>query len=301
MINQKWLATFMCLAKTKHFTLTAEKLHMTQPGVSQHVQKLENQLDSVLLHRHGKQFELTLAGEKLVKYGLAMQGLEQNLQDNLNEDEPLEGACKFACSGALAMQLYPDFLAHQCQYPGLQVSVEAAPTQNIIQDILKGDIDVGIVSQKIDHSELQQLQIGREQLVLILPDSARDMDINFTSLNALGFINHPDGFHFLAQVLARNPIANFTNIQAIKINSYVNQLCQILLPVSLGLGFTVLPERTINTYLKSQQPEDEHKRLHIAKLANPVNETSYFTQKRFRPLPARYEWFKKTIIQQVKQ
>jgi len=55
-----------------------------------------------------------------------MQGLEQNLQDSLNEDEPLEGACKFACSGALAMQLYPDFLAHQCQYPGLQVSVEAA-------------------------------------------------------------------------------------------------------------------------------------------------------------------------------
>lgn len=298
MINQKWLTTFMCLVKTKHFTLTAERLHMTQPGVSQHIQKLEKQLDCVLLHRHGKQFELTLAGEKLVAYGFATQQLEQDLQHNLNADEPLEGMCTFACSGALAMQLYPRFLAHQCQYPQLQVSVEAAPTQNVVQNLLKGDIDVGIISQKIQHNELQQQQIGQEQLALILPANASAMTINFANLNQLGFINHPDGFHFLTQVLAHNPITDFDNIQAIKINSYVNQLSQILLPVSLGLGFTVLPERTVHTYLNAQ-PEAEKQGLYVAKLAQPVNETVYLTQKRFRTLPARYEWFKHTIIQQV--
>ena len=37
MLNPVWLETFITLVDTGHFTQTAEKLHMTQPGVSQHI------------------------------------------------------------------------------------------------------------------------------------------------------------------------------------------------------------------------------------------------------------------------
>ena len=65
MINITWLRSFCTLVEVGHFTRTAERLHMTQSGVSQHVRKLEQQLGAELLVRQGKQFSLSDAGERL--------------------------------------------------------------------------------------------------------------------------------------------------------------------------------------------------------------------------------------------
>ena len=65
MINPVLLRSFSMLVETGHFTRTAERLHMTQSGVSQHVRKLEQLLGQDLLVRQGKQFHLTDAGNRL--------------------------------------------------------------------------------------------------------------------------------------------------------------------------------------------------------------------------------------------
>ncbi|TMN84121.1 LysR family transcriptional regulator, partial [Pseudoalteromonas phenolica] len=44
MINPTWLNTFCTLVEVNHFTQTAERLFMTQSGVSQHIKKLEQQV-----------------------------------------------------------------------------------------------------------------------------------------------------------------------------------------------------------------------------------------------------------------
>ncbi len=67
MINTLWLRSFCTLVELKHFTRTAERLHMTQSGVSQQIRKLEEQLGVVLLKRQGKTFSLTEAGERLLQ------------------------------------------------------------------------------------------------------------------------------------------------------------------------------------------------------------------------------------------
>ena len=62
MIDAKLLKTFLVLSKHRHFGRAAEELHATQPGVSQHIAKLEEQLGFVLLTRNSKGVELTAAG-----------------------------------------------------------------------------------------------------------------------------------------------------------------------------------------------------------------------------------------------
>lgn len=62
MIDAKLLKTFLALSKHRHFGRAAEELHATQPGVSQHIAKLEEQLGFVLLTRNSKGVELTAAG-----------------------------------------------------------------------------------------------------------------------------------------------------------------------------------------------------------------------------------------------
>jgi len=289
MINEKWLLTFMTLAETGHFTLTAEKLNMTQPGVSQHIQKLETQLKTQLLTRFGKKFELSLAGQKLYQYATNNAHLQQQLQQDLQYDDPHRGECRFACSGALAMFLYPQFIAYQALHPNLTVSLEAAPNKNIIKDLLDDKVDIGIVTQRLEPGQLQQVEIGKELLQLVLPASYKEQTVNAAMLRGLGFINHPDGFHFLNKINNANHLFEGKKAESIPIRGYINQANQILLPVAQGIGFTVLPESAVKQFQQQQL-------LYIVPLDNPITEPLFLTKKRYRTLAQRYTWFEKKII-----
>ncbi|MEG3641133.1 LysR family transcriptional regulator [Magnetococcus sp. PR-3] len=278
MINPTFLRTFMCVVETGHFTQTAKRLHMTQPGVSQHIQKLERQLEQPLLNRHGKSFELTVAGEQLYAYGLQQAQAEVALHRALTADCPNTGVCKLACSGAMAMQLYPKLLTWQQQHPALSMQLEAAPNPAIVARVLSNQSDLGLVTQPVQDAALAQQILGQDALCLILPAG---VEASWSTLMALGFIDHPDGDHYASQLLEANFPQSYRGMGAIPKTSYINQLSQILLPIAMGLGFTVLPHSALAAF-------PEPKRLHIAPLVHPVNETVYLITKKHRPLPARY-------------
>jgi len=288
-INQKHLNTFMKLVETKHFTHTAEQLFMTQPGVTQHIKKLEKHFNTLLLARYGKQFELTLAGEKLYQMGLSMRTLEAQLSESINHDDATRGICSITCSGALANFLYPYFVQQQSVYPQLSVFVEAAPNQNIITDLLSNNIDLGIVTRQTVHEQLKQTLVGYEELQLVLPASVDlNQDWNFAALNQIGFINHPDGLHFLEKVFSSNFTAEYKGLNSLNIKGYVNQLQQILLPVAQGVGYTILQKRAVQQFSQQQQ-------LKVLPLTHAIQEPLYLTQKRYRQLPSRYQWFEDKI------
>ncbi|WP_344955987.1 LysR family transcriptional regulator [Zobellella aerophila] len=294
-LNQQWLTTFLALAETGHFTRTAEKLFMTQPGVSQHIHKLEQQIGEPLLNRIGKGFELTRAGSLLVEYGRKMQRQEAALLTAIRHDDEYTGPCRIACSGSLAMLFYPLFLKRQRQYPTLRVMLEAAPNKRIIEGLQQDTIDLGIVTQAGGASELAEIPLGAQPLCLVLPAghvTDRETALNFESLRQLGFINHPDGHHYAEQLLGRNFGDRFRGMDAIPQHGYVNQLNQILLPVSLGLGFTVLPEIAVRLYADKQS-------VYCVQPASPVEEHLFLVHKRYRPLSARYQWFVDCIREQL--
>lgn len=162
MINPVFLRTFMSLVKTNHFTHTAELLNMTQPGVSQHIKKLEVQIGKPLLNRHGKKFELTSAGEGLFQYGLQLSEAESELMQTIAGDEYNAGDCKLACSGSMAMQLYPELLRLQQKFSGITVSVEAAPNATIVEMIKSNQSDIGIITQPAIDPKLIQERLGED-------------------------------------------------------------------------------------------------------------------------------------------
>ena len=54
MLDLDSLRIFVTAAETENFTRTAQRLHMSQPSVSQHIQNLEQQLGIELFERHGR-------------------------------------------------------------------------------------------------------------------------------------------------------------------------------------------------------------------------------------------------------
>ena len=284
MLNPIWLNTFKTLIEVGHFTQTAEKLHMTQPGVSQQIKKLENATGHSLIRRENKSFELTESGRIVYEYALKIAKEEDKLIENLSFDDPYSGQCKLSCSGSLALLLYPKLLTLQQQYPNLTILLEAAPNQKIINEVQSANIDLGIVTHLANSNLYQSTIIGKEALCLILPKQYENKKITAELLVNCGLIDHPDAMHYLSlyfELCGEKELANI-NLDELPKSGYINQLSQILLPVAKGVGFTVLPESAVENF-------PEKASLYIAKTARKVEETLYLVQKRNRNLPHRYQ------------
>ena len=169
MLNARWLETFVTLCETGHFTRAAEQLHMTQPGVSQHLKKLEAQIGQPLISRDGKSFTRTPAGEAVLALGRERRAGERALHEALGADDPDVGKVTLACSGSLAMLVYPHFLGLMERAPRLMISLEATPQARIVDGVLSGDFDIGIVDHAPGHARLSSERLGADELTLVLP------------------------------------------------------------------------------------------------------------------------------------
>lgn len=294
MINQQYLHTFLTLVEVGHFTHTAEKLYMTQPGVSQQIKKLEDQVGVPLLNRIGKRFELTREGELLYRFGCNRRQEEDQLYRELRFDDPHQGECRLACSGAMATFLYPHLLQRQKSHPGLTVAVEAAPNARITQSILTNAIDLGIVTQPSPSPDLEHESLGFDSLCLVLPSDSASQTIDFNTLKEIGFIDHPDGAHYADRLLSANFGEQFHSVKKLIRRGYINQINQILTPVAEGLGFTVLPEMAIRHFPHPSL-------LHVAPLKVPIRDELFLVRKKHRILPKRYEWFEQKIKELLKE
>lgn len=284
MLNLLWLNTFKTLVEVGHFTQTAEKLHMTQPGVSQHIKKLESASGHSLIRRENKGFELTEQGRIVYQYALKIAEEEARLVESLSFDDPYSGQCNLSCSGSLALLLYPQLLSLQQQHPNLSIHLEAAPNQKILNDVQSGSIDLGIVTHIPNASLYQSQIIASEALCLVLPKAYKNKKITAELLFDCGLIDHPDAMHYLSlyfDLCGEKELADI-NLDELPKSGYINQLNQILLPVAKGVGFTVLPESAVENF-------SENASLYIAQTAKQVKETLYLVQKRNRSLAHRYQ------------
>lgn len=248
MLNATWLETFTTLCDVGHFTRTAELLGMTQPGVSQHLRKLEAQVGKPLIAQEGKSFTLTPAGEAVLKIGSSRRVQERALREAIQVDSPDAGVVSIGCSGSFSMWLYPHLLQRMQHAPDLVLRLTAAPQSGIVDAVLKGDMDLGVVTGSVEHARLEVVQIAREELCLVVPATYDAADLDLERLNALGFIAHPDGFAYADDLLSLNYPDQYKGSDRLRIRSFVNQIGQIPFPVAQGLGYTILPKSGVDAF-----------------------------------------------------
>ncbi|MBM7035467.1 LysR family transcriptional regulator [Vibrio ulleungensis] len=286
MINPKWLTTYIALVEEGHFTRTAEKLYMTQPGVSQHIAKLEQECGTPLLQRQGKTFELTPAGDKLYQFALEQLELHEQLLDTITVDDPNKGLARVACSGALTQQLYSRCINIQKDYPELHFAFESCSNQGAMNRVLNGQSDVALITQQAVNPLLSYQQIGLQKLSLVVPQLSDAKTVSAEYLHQLGLVAHPDALHYLSlyRHSSQHSLLSDMDIAHIPQVSFVNQLEQILAPISLGVGFTVLPSSCVEL-----SPYKD--RLSVINVGLPVVEKVYLVTKISKPLPSFYQHF----------
>lgn len=272
MINPVWLKTFCTLVEVEHFTLTAEKLYMTQSGVSQHIKKLELQLDCSLIQRAGKSFSLTEAGARLYQQGKTVLTQFDELETSIKVDDAHIGQVKIGTPGSVGLKLYPQLLALQQTYPKLKMDFRFAPNEQVEQGVIEHHYDIGIMSMMSQRNELSSEFLTSEPLVLVTPSHIKDVD--WATLKLLGIVGHPDAAHHTQLLLSQN-FPQFEQISQFTEVGFSNQISLILLPVSLGIGFTILPLYAVKAFEKQQA-------IRIHRLQNEVSESLYLCVHRSR-------------------
>lgn len=286
MINLLWLQTFCTLVDIAHFTKTADKLFMTQSGVSQHIKKLEQQLATPLLIREGKSFSLTDAGTKLYQQGKTLLQNSEDLTALVKQDEAFKGTVRIASPGSIGLKLYPHLLNIQQDQKELIIDFQFAPNSQIEKNLYEREIDIGLVTELNKNSNLYYQEIALEPLVLVTPKSVKS--VNWAKLVELGFINHPDAEHHAHLLLSKNFVA-FSHIKQFKHQGFSNQISLILEPISRGIGFTVLPLHAVSAFYKQET-------ISIHLLNNPINETLYLCSNKHAYETQRNKQVKSIII-----
>jgi len=294
MINLVWLRTFCTLADIGHFTHTAQKLFMTQSGVSQHIKKLEQHLDTPLLIREGKSFSLTESGKTLHKKGLQLLKSSEEIEATVTPSKTLEGNINIASPGSIGLKLYPHLLDIQQKHPELAVNFSFAPNDSIEQSLSEQTLDIGLLTKLSHNPKLISKEVAQEPLVLVTSSAIKD--ITWPLLLELGMISHPDAHHHAQQLLSKN-FSSFEHIDQFKHQGFSNQISLILEPVARELGFTVLPLYAVQAF------KNQHE-IHIQPLTHAVSETLYLCQNRYCAKSQRIEYISshiESILQNAKR
>ena len=163
------LNVFYTVAKRLSFTKAAAELYVTQPAVTKHIQELEHQFGTALFDRRGNQISLTNAGNLLLRHAETIMATYRQLAFDMNalKGEPA-GTLRVGASSTVAQYVIPPVLArfHE-QSADVSISLLSGNTEQIEQQLLNNDIDLGLVEGRTHHSDVRYTPFVKDELVLV--------------------------------------------------------------------------------------------------------------------------------------
>jgi len=171
-MNTRSLQIFQHLARSLHFSKTAQIHHMSPSTLSRLIQRLEEQLDCQLLIRDNRKVLLTDAGNRLLEF--ADQQLEQwqHLKDLLNQtDTQLTGKLRIFCSVTAAYSHLPPLLDRfRQEHPAVEIILNTGDPADAISELKNASADLAIAAkpEKLS-SQLYFETIAQIPLSVIIP------------------------------------------------------------------------------------------------------------------------------------
>ena len=157
------LKTFLTLCELKSYTKTAQRLFITQPAVTQHIQFLEKQYGARLFCYNGKQLTLTPKGELLHWYVLTQAADERKICSLLREPDPQSHRVNFGVTLSIGEFVMPQILAqYLAKYPAHQISMATENTQTLLHKLKEGKIDFAILEGRFNKSKYGHTLLSRE-------------------------------------------------------------------------------------------------------------------------------------------
>ena len=173
-LELRQLRYFVAVAEELHFGRAAERLHMTQPPLSQAIQGLEELLGAALFVRNRRAVALSPAGEALLPEARRMLGQAGELPELVRRAASGEaGRLALAFVSSADYSVLPPFLRrYRAQYFQVQITLQEATSDRQVDDLLHARVDAGLLIPPLPEKArlaLDYLKVLEEPLILAAP------------------------------------------------------------------------------------------------------------------------------------
>ena len=164
------LKAFVAIAESGTFTAGAARVHVTQAAISMQIRQLENETGAQLFVRAPRRVILTEAGEKLL---IRAYAILREHDAALEEMAALTGAHRGrlrigTASAGVSGHPLPKILRElKKQHPAVEASVASGTSEQLVQHVLAGELDVAFVSLPVEARGIQTELLSENSLVAI--------------------------------------------------------------------------------------------------------------------------------------
>jgi DNA-binding transcriptional LysR family regulator len=163
------LQTFIAVVQEGSFSRAAQKLHRSQPAISQTIRKLEEELGEPLLDRSSRDGTLTDAGQVMYEYAQKLVNLRGEAQAALTELRELHrGKLSIAANEFTCLYLLPVLDEFRRQYPTIKITVLRALASHIPDELLSHNAELGVISFRPTSSDLQSICVYSDRLMFVV-------------------------------------------------------------------------------------------------------------------------------------
>jgi len=232
------LKVFEAVARHGSMNRAATELNTVQSNVTARVRALEVELGVLLFQRHARGVKITPAGRRMLPFSARISKLLSDAKTAARDDGVPDGVLEVGTLETTAALRLPSVLATFTKaFPKVRPVVTTGTTCSLINDVVECRLEGAFVAGPVDHPDLQQENVFREELVLVTPRSIRSIEDlpSITELKTIVFRigcsyrTRLDNLLNRAGILAAQPL-EFGSIEA------------ILGCVASGVGVTLLPK-----------------------------------------------------------
>ncbi|MFJ9852740.1 LysR family transcriptional regulator [Streptomyces sp. NPDC101150] len=236
------LEYFLAVAEEGNFTRAAERLHVSQPGVSSQVRRLEREFGQELLDRSGRTVTLTEAGETALPYVRAALAAVEGARLAVDE---LTGLLRgrVALGSVVSHNVHlPGLLAdfHR-DHPAVEITLTEANTAPLVDDLRTGKLDAAVISVGSAPPDGIEIQVVDDQPIVVAVSESHELAahqaVSLGTLRDRDLICLPRGTGLRSRLDEACAAAGFTPRIAFEASD-PDVLAQL---ASLGLGAAILP------------------------------------------------------------
>ncbi|MBP08181.1 MAG: LysR family transcriptional regulator [Marinovum sp.] len=158
------LRAFHFVALKGGFSRAAAAMHITQPGVSEQVRKLEQDYDVLLFNRERKVIALTQAGEQLFLLTKQFFEIEQHIDEYLSEARTeMDGRIRIIADSARHVtQILAEF---RKRYPKVHVLLQSGNSEDVVDRLRSYDAEIGVLGGLSPGADIETLDLGKTQIL----------------------------------------------------------------------------------------------------------------------------------------
>jgi LysR family hydrogen peroxide-inducible transcriptional activator len=171
MVTLRQLRYLGALAEHRHFGRAAEACAVTQPALSMQIRDLEKFLGVELVERRPGEIVLTEIGIEVARRGERILAAARDLVDLArHRSRILNGRLTLGIIPSLAPYVLPRILPPlQQHYPDLRLELRETQTKVLIDELVRGSIDVAMLALPVSEAELETIRLFDDPFLFAVP------------------------------------------------------------------------------------------------------------------------------------